>query len=77
LVGGAILYPLGITIDFLKEIEYYHRCQRINCKASLSMRFIRWQARKSNKSIMLDGILGLPHGFEYWKVTSMIGMNPQ
>jgi len=24
LVGGVILYPLKVTIDFLNEITYYH-----------------------------------------------------
>jgi hypothetical protein len=23
LVGGAVLYPLGVTIDFWEEIAYY------------------------------------------------------
>ncbi len=24
LVGGVVLYPLGVTIDFREEIAYYH-----------------------------------------------------
>jgi hypothetical protein len=24
LVGGVVLYPLGVTIDFWEEIAYYH-----------------------------------------------------
>jgi hypothetical protein len=42
LVGGVVLYPLGIIIDFWEEIPHYHpRCQiEPNHKFSLLVRLI-------------------------------------
>jgi hypothetical protein len=66
LVGGVVLYPLGVTIDFWEETTYY--ClgwqTKVNHKTSLPMKFIGGQVRKFNKLIMLVGFSGLPHGLE-------------
>jgi hypothetical protein len=69
LVGSAILHPFGVIIDFWEEIAYYNLVwqTRINCKASLPMKFIKQQVRKSNKSIMLIGFPSLSHGCELLK----------
>jgi hypothetical protein len=42
LVGGVVLYPLGIIIDFSKETTYYHPGCQIGAshKASLLVRLI-------------------------------------
>jgi hypothetical protein len=66
LVGGVVLYRLGITIDFWEETAYYYPCWQIGTshKASLLMKFIGGQARKSNKSTMLARFSSLPHGLE-------------
>jgi hypothetical protein len=60
------LYPLGVIIDFWEEIAYYQSRWYIEAshKTSLLVKFIGKQARKSNKSIMLVGFFGFPHGFE-------------
>jgi hypothetical protein len=67
LVGGVMLYPLGVTIDFSKETTYRRLSWQIGAshKASLLARFIGGQTRKSNKSTMLARFLGLPHGLEF------------
>jgi hypothetical protein len=66
LVGGVVLYPLGVTIDFWEEIAY--NClvwqTKVNHKVSLLVRFIGGQVGKSNKSTMLVGFSSLLHGFE-------------
>jgi hypothetical protein len=66
LVRGVVLYPLKVTINFWEETTYYHPGWKIGAshKASLLMRFIRGKTGKSNKSTMLVGFLGLPHGLE-------------
>jgi hypothetical protein len=66
LVKGVVLYPLGVTIDFWEEITYYCLGWQIRTshKASLLVRFIGGQARKSNKSTKLVGFLSLLHGLE-------------
>ncbi len=66
LVGGVVLYPIGVTIEFWDETSYYHPNwqTRVSHKASLPLTLIRGQARKSNKSIMLARFSGLPHGLE-------------
>jgi hypothetical protein len=66
LVGGVVLYPLRVTIDFWEETTYYHLGWQIRAshKASLLMRFIKGQVGKFNKSIMLARFSGLPHGLE-------------
>jgi hypothetical protein len=66
LVGGVVLYPLGVTIDFWEEIAYYFACwqTRTSYKVSLPMRFIKGKLGKSNKSIMLARFSSLPHGLE-------------
>jgi len=66
LVGGVVLYPLRVTIDFWEETAYYcPRWQtRARHKASLPMKFIGGQVGKSKKSTMLGGFSGLPHGLE-------------
>jgi hypothetical protein len=66
LVGGVVLYPSGVTIDFWEEITYYHFVwqTKVNHKITLLMRFIGGQLRKSNKSTMLVGFSSLLHGFE-------------
>jgi hypothetical protein len=62
--GGVVLYPLKVTIDFWEETAYYRPGwqTRANHKVSLLVRFIGGQSGKSNKSTMLAGFLGLPHG---------------
>jgi hypothetical protein len=66
LVGGIILYLLGVTLDFWEETTHYWlRWQTWNsCKVFLPIFFIRDHARKSTKSIMLARFLGLPNGFD-------------
>ncbi len=66
LIKGAILYPLGVTIDFLKEITYYSLGWPIktSSKPSLLMKLIEGQAEKSNRFIMLAIFSCLPHEFE-------------
>ncbi len=66
LVGGMVLYPLGVTIDFWEEIAYYHFVwhTKVNHKVSLLLRYIVGQVGKSNKSTMLVGFSSLLHGFE-------------
>ncbi len=56
----------SVNIDFWEKTTYYHPCWQIgiNHKASLPMRFIGRQTRKSNKSIILVGFSSLPHGLE-------------
>jgi hypothetical protein len=58
LVGGAILYPLGVTLDFWEEIPHCRpRWQtRNNCKDFLLVIFIKGKTRKSNKSINLASL---------------------
>jgi hypothetical protein len=43
LVGGVMLYPLGVTIGFWEEIAYYCPSWQIRTshKASLLVKFIR------------------------------------
>jgi hypothetical protein len=57
LVGGVMLYPLGVTIDFWEETMYYCPCWQIgvNHNASLLMRFNGGQVGKFKKSTMLVG----------------------
>jgi len=45
IVGGVVLYPLGVTIDFWEETAYYQPGWQIRAshKASLLMRFIGGQ----------------------------------
>jgi hypothetical protein len=66
LVGGVVLYPLGLTIDFWEETTYYCSSWQtaVSHKASLLMRFIGGQLEQSNKSTMLARFLGLPHGLK-------------
>jgi hypothetical protein len=66
LVGGVVLYPLGVTFDFWEETTYYHPGWqiRVSHKASLLMRFIRGQTGKSNKSTTLVRFSSFPHGLE-------------
>jgi hypothetical protein len=66
LVRGVVLYPLGVTIDFWKEIAYHHPSWQTGAshKALLTMRFIWGQLGKSKKSTMLVRFSSLPHGFE-------------
>jgi hypothetical protein len=66
LVGGVVLYPSRVTIDFWEEIAYYCPCwqTRTSYKTSLPMRFTRGQLEKSNKLIMLARFSSLPHGLE-------------
>jgi hypothetical protein len=42
LVGGVVLYLLGVNIDFWEEITYYHQVwqTKTNHKASLLVKFI-------------------------------------
>ncbi len=42
LVGGVVLYHLGVTIDFWKEIAYYYPSWKIGAshKTSLLVRFM-------------------------------------
>jgi hypothetical protein len=63
---GAILYPLGVTIDLSKEITYYNlRWQiRTSHQPSLPMKLIERQAKKSNIFTMLVIFSCLPHEFE-------------
>ncbi len=69
LVGGVVLYPLGVTIDFWEETAYYHLGWQTkdSHKASLLVKFIRGQEGKSNKSTMLVRFSSLPHGLELLK----------
>jgi len=69
LVGGVVLYPLGVTIDFWEETTYYHLGWQTkdSHKASLLVKFIRGQGGKSNKSTMLVRFSSLPHGLELLK----------
>jgi hypothetical protein len=70
LVGGAVLYSLGVNIDFWEETTYYYPWWQIGAshKASLWLViFIRGQTRKSNKSTMLVGFSSLPHGLELFE----------
>jgi len=41
LVGGVVLYPLGFTIDFLEEIDYY---------------YLGWQTRTNHKGFITNEI---------------------
>jgi hypothetical protein len=58
-----MLYPLGVTIDFWEETAYLCPSWQIGAshKASLLVKFISGQSRKSNKSTILTS---LPHGLE-------------
>jgi hypothetical protein len=62
----VVFHPLGVIIDFWEIIAYYQPSWYIgvSCKASLLVKFIGVQARKSNKSTMLARFSSLPHGFE-------------
>jgi len=48
LVGGVVLYPLGVTIDFWEETTYYYLNWEIgsNQKTSLPVKFIGKVIRK-------------------------------
>jgi len=65
-LGGAVLYPLGITLDFWEEITYYQLGwqTRNTHKAFMPITFIRGHAKKSSNSTMLARFSGLPHGFD-------------
>jgi hypothetical protein len=77
LVKGVMSYPIGVTIDFWEETAYCCPSWQIGAshKASLPMKFLRGQVGKSIKSIMLVGFLGIPYGFECWKVMSVTKMH--
>jgi hypothetical protein len=67
LVGGVVLYPLGVTIGFWEEIAYCPPSWQTwaSHKASLPMKFIGGgQAWKSNKSTMLARFSSLSHGLQ-------------
>ncbi len=66
LVGGVVLYPLGITLNFWEEIVYYQLGWQIgnSCKAFLLVIFIGGHVRKSNYSAMLVGFSRFFHGFD-------------
>ncbi len=66
LVGGVVLYPIGVTIDFWEETTYYHPSWQtgVSHKASLLVTFIGGQVGKFNKSTMLARFSILPHGLE-------------
>jgi hypothetical protein len=66
LVGGANLYPLGVTLDFGEEITHCRpRWQtKNNCKDFFLVIFNKGKVRKSNKSTMLVGFSRLPLGFD-------------
>ncbi len=65
-IRRTILYPLGVTIDFSKEIAYYNLGWQIRTsrKPSLLMKLIEGQAKKSNRFTMLAIFSCLPHEFE-------------
>jgi len=66
LIGGAILYPLRITLIFWEETTYYQPRWQTgnNRKVFLPITFIRGHARKSNNSMMFIRFSRLPHGFD-------------
>jgi hypothetical protein len=66
LIKRVILYPLGITIDFSKEIAYYNLGWQIRTSGnpSLPMKLIEGQVKKSNRFTMLAIFSCLPHEFE-------------
>lgn len=63
-LGGAILYPFGITLDFWEETIYYQPRWRTtnNRKVFLTLTIIGGHAGKSSNSTMLTRFLRLPHG---------------
>jgi hypothetical protein len=69
LVAGAVLYPLGVTLDFWEEIAYYRLGWQIkdSHKAFLEVNFIRGCVGKSNNSTMLVGFSRLFDGFDLLK----------
>jgi len=79
LIRRAILYLLGVTIDFSKEITYDNLGWQIrtSCKPSLLMKLIEGQAKKSNDSLCWLYFHAFHMNLKYWKVTSMIKMKPQ
>jgi hypothetical protein len=79
LIRRTILYLLGVTIDFFKEIAYYNLGWQIktSCKPSLSMKLIERQVTKSNDSLCWLYFHAFHMNLKCWKVTSMIKMNPK
>lgn len=65
LVKGAVIYPLGINLDFWEETVYYRpRWQtRDSYKAFLLITFIGGHGGKSNNSMILVKFSRLRHDF--------------
>jgi hypothetical protein len=79
LVGGVVLYPLGVTIDFWEEIAYY--CcvwqTKANHKVSLLVRFIGGKQENLISQLCWLDFQAFCMDLSYWKVTFMTKMHLQ
>jgi hypothetical protein len=74
LVGGVVFYPSGLPLVFGRKLHITTQAGKLELITSFIA--IGGLIRKSNKSTMLVGFLGLPHGLKScWKVMSMTMMH--
>ncbi len=72
LIGGVVLYSLGVTIDFWEEIAYYHVVwqTKVNHKVSLLVRFIGNKQENLTSQLCSLDFQAFCMDLSYWKVTS-------